>query len=872
MAPAWCRTVVDLQHRTRRAALTVCSFLRIVLARAAVAGRKQCVRAARLAAAADRALTRALLRFGRAAREVAGALAPAANVAWRAAGAFTAWTCRLSEGRVGRVARAGIALSIGLAALAGAGLYETVFLDPFGLPDLDTFLSSAPPTIGEIDDARGEVLAQLAREYRRPIDDHALPPVLRAALLAAEDKDFFGHEGVDVDAWPRVVAKTLGASWNAHRIAFPQGGSTLTQQLVRVAFLHDWWTRENSDTLLVDSVPNRALAAVIGVRATNKARRKLEEIRLSLWLEDALARRLGSRRRAKEEILRRYAMYVYLGEGRYGFAAACEHYLGRPLASLRDDEADLAAVLAGIVKSPTAYSPSEANRERVLRRRNQILHLMERGGFLSSAERARLEWAPVPARAAVEPSVRPEAAAAVSFVLESLARLGDPTLTTRAVFDGHIRVQSTVDARLQRLVADALQTGLRAYEERHPGERGRVQGSAVVISNADARVLALVGGRVDAPAAGARYRDFNRVTASFRQAGSTMKPLVYFAALRRGLTLDSPVLDAPVWLPMGAGRPAKRISNYDGVFKGRISLRRALAESRNAATVHVAELVGVPTIVSTAHELGIKSELAPYLTTALGASDVTLLELANVYRTFASGRRAEPWIVRSVLARDGTVLYERVEPKPRPLDEPALPLIQEALRGNVRLPTGTGHSLSTLPFAVMGKTGTTNDFRDALYVGSTFGTGGVTMAVRIGFDDNRSLGDGETGGRTALPVFRQAVSRAYAAGVLGAAPSFPEELERDIDRYMTASSGRDGGDAQPETAAAPAATTTVSFDPAAAPSSVQTGAATMAPIPAGVSSPTLAAPALALPAGDGHPPAPVAPPPAAAVAAAHTSG
>ena len=724
----------------------------------------------------------------------------ATELVWRAAVDFTAWTCRLSQGSVGRIARAAIAFTFGLSALAAAGLYETLFLDPFGYPDLDAFLASAPPTIGRIEDSRGELLAELAREYRRPLEDHELPPVLRRALLAAEDRDFFQHEGIDIGAWPRVVVKTASASWRAQRLAFPQGGSTLTQQLVRVAFLHDWWTRENGDVLLVDTLPNRLLAALVGTRATNKARRKLEEIRLALWLEDSLARRLGSRQRAKEEILRRYAMYVYLGEGRYGFAAASEYYFGRTLSSLSDEDADIAAVLAGIPKSPTAYSPSGRNQANVLRRRNLILHQMERCGFLGGPERARLEWEPLPARSVPDPGVRRDSAAAVSYVLDSLGTLDDPTLTTGAVFDGQISVQSTIDGRLQKVVADALENGLRAYEERHPEERDRIQGSAVVLANSDARVLALVGGRVSAPSNGARYRDFNRATMSFRQAGSTMKPVVYFTALRSGLSLDTPVLDSPVWLQMGRGRPAKEISNYDGVFKGAISLRRALAESRNAATVHLARLVGLPAVVRTAHELGIRSSLPPYLTTALGAADVTLMELSNVYRTFAAGTRAEPWILRGVLSRDGRTLFAR-RGSAVPLDDPALPLIQEALRGTIRLPGGTGRSLSSLPFAVFGKTGTTNDYRDALFVGSTFGPGGVTMAVRIGFDDNRSLGEGETGGRTALPVFREALARAYASGLLGVPPRFPQELEHDIDKYLVAAAGRT---AQAGSAASPA--------------------------------------------------------------------
>ena len=443
MATDWGRAVLDLPHATGRAAISFTSLARSAAARVrpvvVPALRATDARAQAAAHAAVGALDRAH-----------DALQPAGSRAVRAAHVFTAWTCRLSQGTTGRVARASLAFSVGMAGLAAAGMYQTLFLDPFGLPDLDTFLASGPPTIGRIEDARGEVLAELAREYRRPLEDHDLPPVLRRALLAAEDKDFFEHPGVDVESWPRVVAKTVAASWNAHRLAFPQGGSTLTQQLVRVAFLHDWWTRENSDVLIADTAPNRLLASVVGVRAANKARRKLEEMRLALWLEDALARRLGSRRRAKEEILRRYSMYVYLGEGRYGFAAACEHYLGRPLASLRDDEAGLAAVLAGIAKSPATYSPSERNRSNVLRRRNLILHQMERAGLLSGQERARIEWEPVPGSAAREPSVRADSAAAVNYALDALGTLEDPTLTMGAVFDGHIRLQSTVDRGCRR--------------------------------------------------------------------------------------------------------------------------------------------------------------------------------------------------------------------------------------------------------------------------------------------------------------------------------------------------------------------------------------------------------------------------------------
>jgi penicillin-binding protein 1A len=266
-----------------------------------------------------------------------------------------------------------------------------------------------------------------------------------------------------------------------------------------------------------------------------------------------------------------------------------------------------------------------------------------------------------------------------------------------------------------------------------------------------------------------------------------MKPLAYLAAFRGGAGLDTEILDAPIAVPMGSGRPPKWINNYDGRFRGPIPLRLALAESRNAATIRLVTAVGIGEVVRTAHDLGIRSPLQPYVTTGLGASEVTLLELANAYRAMASGVKATPWILDRVATSDGLDLFHHSDPTLRLIDDPALALVQEALRGAVRLPGATGHALASLPVPVMGKTGTTTEFRDALFVGSTFGKSGITVAVRFGFDDNRSLGEGETGGRCALPVFRKVVELAYQRGVLGPVPAFPSTVERGIDAYMIAS-------------------------------------------------------------------------------------
>jgi len=245
------------------------------------------------------------------------------------------------------------------------------------------------------------------------------------------------------------------------------------------------------------------------------------------------------------------------------------------------------------------------------------------------------------------------------------------------------------------------------------------------------------------------------------------------------------VPDKPIAVPMGADRPAKWIANYDNQFKGPIPMRQALAESRNAVAVWITREIGLHRVMEASQELGIRTPLQPYITTALGASEVRLLELAGAYRAMASGVLAQPYIIDRVVGASGAVLYDaaRATVEIRSND---LSLIQEGLRGVVRLPEGTAHSLHgrDFPIPVMGKTGTTSDFRDALFVGSTYGPHGITVAVRVGFDDNHTLGEKETGGRAALPIFREIMLHVYQRELVGPVPPFPREIEGRIDQYL----------------------------------------------------------------------------------------
>jgi len=696
-----------------------------------------------------------------------------------------------------------VAAPLALFLLLAAGPVHHVYFDRSGLPDLESFLRFEPPAIGEIYDGRGKVLIAVAREYRRVVPYDEVPPILREAILAAEDRNFFSHSGVEYRSLPRVVQKSamhsLAAWWRGEgfRPRFPQGGSTLTQQLVRSYFLQDLTIRENSDLLIGDGLMPRVLSAILGVRATNKLLRKTEEVRLSLWLEEEMRRRYGSLDQAKREIFARYASFIYLGNGRYGFAAASEYYFGKPLSSYTPEDGGKAALLAGISKSPKDYAPV-AGDARPLRRRNAILALMARNGYISDSLAKRCQAEPV--RVAQHALIKTEAPAAIETVLEELKRHGAGRFGVEDLFQGRISVRSTVDGRVQSIVNEALENGLALYEKRHHKSRGLIQGSVVVLRNADAAMLAEAGGRQIFQNRSTRYSDLNRVTGSLRQPGSAWKPMVYLAAFHQGLDLDTKVPDEPIEVSLDGDRAVKWIANYDNKFKGPIPVRQALAESRNAVAVWIAREVGIDEVNRTARELGIRTPLNPYISTALGASEVRLLELAGAYRAMASGVLAEPHVIARVTdASGGIVLYEapRAAPEIRS-DGPSaaeLSLIQEGLRGVVRLPEGTAHILDGLdfPIQVMGKTGTTSNFRDALFVGSTYGLQGITVAVRIGFDDNRALGEKETGSRAALPIFREIMLRLYQDQLVGPVPRFPCDIEARIDEYLAMQAVREAG-------------------------------------------------------------------------------
>lgn len=678
--------------------------------------------------------------------------------------------------------------------LPGAALVHRVYFDATDLPDIEPFIRFELPATGRVYDIRGTVLISVAHEYRRVVTYGEVPIVIRQAILAAEDKNFFTHSGVDYGVLPRVAQKTVARSlatwWYGDenlRLRLPQGGSTLTQQLVRGYFLAERASQEGRSAHFEGGWAPRVISVFVGVPATNKLLRKLEEARLAIWLEREMERRYGSRERAKREIFGRYASFIYLGHGRYGFAAASEYYFDRVLSTFTAADVGPAALLAGIGKSPRDYAPANGAPE-PLRRRDEILALMVGNGYVGEdvARRARAE----PIRVTALSPIKTLAPAAINSVLDELRKYGADRFGVEDLFQGRVAVHATVDERVQAIVNESLENGLARYEKRHPKASGSLQGSVVVLRNGDAAVLAEAGGREIYQDRRTAYSDYNRVRDSMRQPGSAWKPVLYLAAFRNGLDLDGTLPDEPIDVATGENGGRKWIANYDGDFKGLMPARQALAESRNAVAVWLGRELGMREVVRVARELGIRSPLHVHPSAALGASEVRLLELAGAYRAMASGVTADPYIIDRVTDASGATLYRAPRLTGR-LDSRGLSRIQEGLRGAIRIPGGTAGSLqgSGFPIPVMGKTGTTNDFRDALFVGSTYGPTGITIAVRVGFDDNRSMGSGETGGRVALPIFREIMLRVYGDTLVGPVPGFPREIEEGIDRYLAKANG-----------------------------------------------------------------------------------
>ncbi len=708
------------------------------------------------------------------------------------------------------IVMAGVGL---LGAIALAGLVVTVYAAWLfhDLPDAAELADYRPPTATRVYAADGTLIGEFSEERRIYVSYDQIPPVVIQAFLAAEDRNFFRHGGIDVGGIGRAMFKNLFNVVSGRRL---EGGSTITQQVAKNVLL----TSESS------------------------LNRKLKEAVLASRLEGTLS---------KEQIIELYLNEIFLGYRSYGVASAAYNYFGKSLTQLTPDEA---AFLAALPKGPNNYHPKRRP-EAAKARRDWVIGEMGENGFLTDAQVSAGIARPLTTQDAPR---RAQYADADFFVEEArrqaVARFGD-----RPVNAGGLYLRTTLDPALQSAARSALMTGLENYDRRHgwrgpwgttdfadgwqaqalkktaPPERRAwraaaiesvsgnsvrvrlaaddrtgtliasdaawanankqlrrgdlifveprngqfalkqipaVNGALVALDPHTGRVLAMVGGYSYA------LSSFNRATQAERQPGSAFKPFVYAAALEGDYTPASIVLDAPISFAGGPNGTRWTPENYSREYYGPQSLRRGLELSRNVMTVRLAQDIGMGNVVELADKMGV-GKLQPNLSVSLGAGETTPLRLTAAYSAFVNGgRRVEPYLIEYVQDRTGEITWRADSRNCRECgrgfsgqESPRLPergtqvidpitayQVSSMLEGVVQ--RGTAASARGLGRWVGGKTGTTNEYRSAWFVGFS---SDIVVGVFIGFDDNRPMGSGETGATTPVPIFNEFMQTALKA-------------------------------------------------------------------------------------------------------------
>jgi penicillin-binding protein 1B len=549
-------------------------------------------------------------------------------------------------------------------------------------------------------------------EERRLVTLDEVPPLLVRAIMAIEDQHFYEHHGVD----PLGIARALWVNLRSGQTV--QGGSTLTQQLVKNFLL----------------TPERSV------------NRKLKEFAMALVVE---------RRYSKREILEAYLNEIYLGQraaqGIFGVSEAANFYFAKPLADLSVAEM---ALLAAVIKAPNRYSPFR-DPDRALRRRNYGLSLMHKRGDITDEQHAQAIAEPL--RLAAPKPAGNDAPYFVDFLRQELAR----TYPVSVLTSEGLSIFTTLDMQMQRASEETLRHGLEELEKNHKRLRSdkpteALQGALIALQPQTGEIKAMMGGR------DYRSTQFNRVVQSQRQPGSVFKPFVYLTAFLRtadggpvitpASTLDDEpfewAFDNQVWSP----------ANYKNRYFGQVSVRHALEFSLNAATSHLARDLGIPAVRDVAQRLGITSPLPAVPSLALGAVEVTPLEIARAYGVLANqGLKATPLSVKRVLDRSGTPIERNPFEVERVIDPAPVYLLIHVMEGV--LDHGTGKAARRLGFKrpAAGKTGTTNDYHDAWFAGFT---PDLLAVVWVGFDQNKPVG--LAGGEAALPIWTDFMKRATA--------------------------------------------------------------------------------------------------------------
>jgi 1A family penicillin-binding protein len=562
------------------------------------------------------------------------------------------------------------------------------------LPDVRVLRNYIPAETSYVYDVNGVLLDSIHDEVNREVVDlNDISPHLKRAVIAIEDSNFYDHHGIN----PISIGRALISNLEEGRTV--EGGSTLTMQLVKNLFL----------------TPERSFS------------RKIAEAVLALRLEQIFN---------KNQILEMYLNQVYWGHNTYGVQTAAESYFNKPASQLTLAES---AMMAGLIQAPEDYSPF-VNYQLARQRQATVLERMRSLGWITAQEEMAARRQPL--RLGHVTSFQ---ASRAPYVTDAVIQELNDRFGQDAVLKGGMRVQTTIDLKLQRTAEETVRR-----EHRVLLRRGL---------NADQMALVAVDPRthfVKAIVGGVDYNQsqYNRAIQAFRQPGSAFKPFVYYTAFATGrFSPDSIVNDSPVSYPDGYKLYTPQ--NYDGSFYGPITIRQALEQSRNVPAIRIGQSVGINRVIEVCRTLGISSPIEPVTSLPLGAVDLTPLEMASAYATFASGGwQSDTTMIVHVTDSTGQVLLDNT---PRPqlvLDPWAVASLNSTLKGVVERGTGTGAKIDR-PAA--GKTGTTSSERDIWFVGYV---PQLAVAVWVGNDDYTPLGHGATGGGFVAPVWRDFMQQA----------------------------------------------------------------------------------------------------------------
>ncbi|MFA6448216.1 MAG: PBP1A family penicillin-binding protein [bacterium] len=587
------------------------------------------------------------------------------------------------------------------------------------LPELNQVVLPQSKETTKVYASTGEVIAQLYEENREYATFSEIPDSLKLAYIATEDERFFKHRGVDVVGLGRsafLFASTFGRK--------RQGASTITQQLARLSYLTEDLRTENS--------------------LASKAKRKVKEWLLAIAIE---------KRYSKEEILEHYLNIIYLGHGAHGVKTAARIYFGKDLGELTIAES---ALLAALPKGPSIYTPYVYPDRAKNRRDNGVLKKMLALNFITQQEYTNAVNEGFHLAKLTGPGYENyKAPYFVTYLLDQLQDADGPyKMSYKQIYSGGYRIYTTLNMKDQLYAEAAVRRGIEMAHDRHANI---TQGAIVSMRPQTGAILAMVGG-VDY-----KTSKFNRAWQALRQPGSSFKPFVYIAALKAGHSMSDPVSDGKVCYP-SFPKPYCP-GNYDNKYYGGMNYYRALVLSRNIPAVRVAQSVGIENVVSTAHDMGIKTRIPNNLSIALGAADVTVLDMAVAYSTMANGGyRVEPSAVERITDSTGAIIYQK---KPvlgvKVLDDDIIAKIVPALEGVV---TGGTGRMSRIDRPSAGKTGTTSEYRDAWFCGFV---PQMTTIVWFGNDNNTSLrglvngrpiGAGVAGGALPAPVWALYMAKA----------------------------------------------------------------------------------------------------------------